>query len=142
MESLQLNSHPQVEAKFKAYPSHAGEKIEQLRNLILQTAKELEEIKVIEETLKWGEPAYLTKIGSTIRIDWKDKNPDQYAMYFNCSSQLVPTFRLVYQDLFEFEGKRAIIFQMDQQLPEKELKNCIATALTYHKKKNMTLLGM
>lgn len=42
----------------------------------------------IEETLKWGEPADMTKngAGSTIRLDWKPKHPDHYALYFNCKT--------------------------------------------------------
>jgi hypothetical protein len=96
----------------------------------------------LEETLKWGEPSFLTKNGSTIRIDWKKNKPEQYAMYFNCSSRLVPTFKLVFKDLFTFEGDRAIIFQMGDTIPQEELKTCISTALTYHKVKQLPLLGL
>ena len=64
----------------------------------------------LEETLKWGEPSYLVKKGSTIRMDWKVKTPDQYAMYFKCTSKLVPTFRELFGDLFKYEKNRAILF--------------------------------
>jgi hypothetical protein len=40
-----------------------------LREIILQTAFEIEELKEIEETLKWGEPSYLVKKGSTVRMN-------------------------------------------------------------------------
>ena len=38
-----------------------------LRNLIVETAREMEAIAALEETLKWGEPSFLVKKGSTIR---------------------------------------------------------------------------
>ena len=59
----------------------------------------------LEETLKWGEPSYLTKYGSTVRMDWKEKNPEQFAVYFKCTSALVPTFKTIYKDKFKFEFK-------------------------------------
>lgn len=113
-----------------------------LRQLVLQTAKETAEVEELEETLKWGEPSYVTKIGSTLRMDWKSKTPDQYAMYFQCTSRLVDTFKGLFKNTFEFEGKRAIIFQLDDKIPEEELKYCIKAALTYHKVKHLPTLGI
>ena len=71
----------------------------------------------MEETLKWGEPSYLTKSGSTIRMDWKRKSPHQYALYFNCNTSLVDTFKALYRSFFTFEGKRAIVFREADELP-------------------------
>ena len=142
MKNLKIKTNPEVETVFQNYPDSVRDKILHLRNLILETAKETETITALEETLKWGEPSYLTKIGSTIRIDWKPKTPDQYAMYFKCTSKLVPTFRMAYEDVFTFEGNRAIVFQLDEKVPEKELKSCIQAGLTYHKVKQLPMLGM
>lgn len=47
-----------------------------LRQLTLETASEIEGINKLEETLKRGEPSYLVKGGSTIRMDWKKANPE------------------------------------------------------------------
>jgi hypothetical protein len=142
MESLKINQNPEVELKFQTYPDEIKAKLDYLRNLIIETASENETIKEIEETLKWGEPSYLVKKGSTIRIDWKSKTPNQYAMYFKCTSKLVPTFREVYGNLFKYENNRAILFNINDEIPKKELKECIALALTYHLIKNKPLLGI
>jgi hypothetical protein len=75
-------------------------------------------------------------------MDWKEKSPDQYAMYFQCSSRLVNTFRLVFDHTFQFEGNRAILFHLDQKLPVEELKECIKASLTYHKVKHLQTLGI
>lgn len=140
--SLIINSKPEVETVFDKYPTEVKPKIEELQRLIIETAKEVEQIEWLEETLKWGEPSYVTKIGCTLRIDWKPKNPDQYAMYFQCTSKLVPSFREKFGDLFNYEGTRAIVFQLNEELPLRELKQCIKAALTYHKVKNLEGLGM
>jgi hemoglobin-like flavoprotein len=142
MKKLQIQTHPEVEAVFNRYPDPVRPKMMHLRNLILEAADELEDITQLEETLKWGEPSYLAKKGSTIRIDWKEKAPEQYAIYFKCTSQLVPAFKAVYNELFHFEKNRAIVFQMDEQIPETELKDCIKAGLRYHKVKHLPLLGL
>lgn len=142
MNSLKLTINPEVAAVFEAYPESVRPKMEQLRKLVLETAETLETITELEETLKWGEPSYLTRIGSTIRMDWKPKAPDQVAMYFKCTSKLVTTFREVYQDIFTFEGTRAIVFQLDEEIPAKELTRCIAAGLAYHKVKHIPMLGL
>ncbi len=141
MKNLCIETNPKVIDVFNNYPKSIKTKIEHLRNLIIETAEELEGINTLEETLKWGEPSYIVKKGSTIRIDWKEKNPDQYAMYFKCTSKLVETFKNVYKDTFVYEKNRAIIFQLNDTIPTPELKQCIAAALTYHSIKQLPFLG-
>jgi len=113
-----------------------------LRQLVLQTAEQIPEVLELEETLKWGEPSYLTKYGSTLRMDWKAKKPLQYALYFKCTSKLVETFRAIYGDSLTYEKNRAILFDMDQELPVSTLKECIKAALLYHKVKGLPALGI
>ena len=112
-----------------------------LRDLVLETASEIEGIEALEETLKWGEPSYLTKHGSTLRMDWKAKKPKQYALYFKCTSQLVPTFRTLFDDSFTYEANRAIVFKLNEMIPEEQVRQCIKMTLTYHKIKHLPLLG-
>ncbi|AUP78834.1 DUF1801 domain-containing protein [Flavivirga eckloniae] len=142
MKKLEVKTDSRVELVFNNYPDSVRKKMTSLRELIMETASEIEGLNNLEETLKWGEPSYLTKKGSTIRIDWKSKNPNQYAMYFQCTSRLVSTFRTIYKSTLNFEGKRAIVLQLKEELPKDALKNCIAAALTYHKVKHLPLLGM
>ncbi|MBU2945398.1 DUF1801 domain-containing protein [Zobellia uliginosa] len=142
MEDLKLKINPEVEAVFNRYPDSVRNQMLALRDLVLETAKNIESISQLEETLKWGEPSYLTKIGSTIRMDWKAKSPNQYALYFKCTSRLVETFKTVFKDTFEFEGKRAIVFKLDSKIPAEELTYCIKAALTYHKVKHLPTLGI
>jgi hypothetical protein len=143
MQTLQIKTDPLVETVFENYPVHVRKSIEHLRDLILETAHETEEITEIEETLKWGEPSYLTKQGSTLRIDWKEKKPDQYSMFFKCTSKLVPSFKSSFpDDLFSFEGNRAIVFRFEEKVPAVALKKCIRAALLYHKVKNILIWAL
>ena len=138
---MELTSDPKVKEVFDRYPKSVRKQMLNLRGLILNTASEIDGLEKLEETLKWGEPSYLTKYGSTVRIDWKEKDPAVYAIYFKCTSSLVETFKTIYKDKFQFGGKRAILFQLDDKIPEIELKHCISLALRYHKVKQLPLLG-
>ncbi|MDZ7693673.1 MAG: DUF1801 domain-containing protein [Balneolaceae bacterium] len=128
-----------VKQKFSSYPAHIQPKMESLRDLIYEVAQTTEGVGELEETLKWGEPAYLTsqtKSGTTIRIDWKSRSPDQIGMYVNCNTTLVSTFRAMFADSLKFEGNRAIVFPVDKPIPKKQLMICIQMALRYHFDKN------
>ena len=122
-----------------SYPPAIRLKVMALRRLIFDTAATTDGVGPISETLKWGEPAYLTaasKSGSTIRIGWKKSAPSRYALYFHCQTNLVETFRAQFPDVFVFEGNRAIVFEeSDAVLPTDPLAMCIAAALTYHRNK-------
>ncbi len=75
-KTLKINTDPRVAEKFDSYPSKVQKKLNAIRKLILDTAKKDDSILEIEETLKWGEPSYLVKKGSTLRMDWKAKTQE------------------------------------------------------------------
>jgi hypothetical protein len=125
---------PHVAAKFESYPPKVKKAMFALRALVFETACSTPGVGEIEETLKWGEPAYITRngVGSTVRIDWKAKDPGRYAMYFHCQTDLVNTFRTLFPKDFAFEGNRALVFRLGERLPKTTLAFCIAASLTYH----------
>ena len=128
-----------VKKKFETYPENVAALLSNIRDLILNVAKQ-DGISDITETLKWGEPSYVSKIGSTVRFDWKAKSPEQYCIYFNCKTPLVETFKAVYGDIFKYDGNRAIILNIEQETP-KELAHCISMSLRYKQIKHLALLG-
>jgi len=129
-----------VQQKFSTYPGYVSVLLNRVRDLIFNVAQQ-DGISDITETLKWGEPSYVSKIGCTIRIDWKAKHPEQYCIYFNCKTSLIETFKEVYGDIFIYEGNRAIVFKINQVVPYKELAHCISMSLRYKKIKHLVLLG-
>lgn len=142
MEKLIIVTDPKFEEKIENYPDTVKQKMENLRKLVRIVAQECENIDKLVETLKWNEPSFITKHGSTLRMDWKEKTPNQYAMYFQCSSRLVDTFKMIFENKFQYEGNRAIIFQLDQDIPIAELNECIKATLNYHNVKDHLTLGI
>jgi hypothetical protein len=130
----------EVLAVFNSYPPEYRSKLMFLRQLILDTAASIEDLGQIEETLKWGEPSYLTpesKSGSTVRIAWKESPKEHYSIFFKCTANLVPAFKEKFPQQFKFGGNRSIDFNLNDDVPVKELKQCIALALTYHHNKKL-----
>ncbi len=129
---------PQVRAVYDSYPPWARTKALALRKLIFQVATSTPGIGLLEETLKWGEPAYMSvekRKGTTIRVAWSKKRPGQVGLYFNCRTNLVDTFRTLFPEL-NLQDNRAIVFEEDDAVPEEAIGTCIAAALTYHLWKN------
>jgi hypothetical protein len=127
-----------VARTFASYPPPLRRKLLALRALILDTAAATPGVGAIEETLKWGEPAYLTsasKSGSTIRLGPVKSSPSHYALYFNCNTTLVDTFRTLFPQALRYDGNRAIVLDSADALPRDALAFCIQAALTYHRKK-------
>ena len=138
MKVHQTLQNPAVANVFNTYPAAIRDKMLALRTLILETAAAIPTVGPIEETLKWGVPAYLTtlsKSGSTLRIDSQPSDPNRYAMYFHCQTNLIETFRTLFPDDFTFVGNRAIVFQLNDKVPIDALRTCVAAALTYHSAK-------
>ncbi len=130
-----------VAQTYDSYPDNMRDKLLLLRQLIVDTARD-SGINDLEETLKWGEPSYLTTNGSTIRLAWRKSLPGKYGIYFNCKTQLIETFKELYSDIFTFEGSRAILFGLDDTLPLEQLKHCIELSLRYHSIKHLPMLGV
>jgi len=112
-----------------------------LRKLIYEVAAQDQNIGVLKECLKWGEPAYVAKGGSAVRINWKASSPDNLFVYFNCKTTLVETFKEIYGDSFSYQGGRALVFNLHDEIPLAPLKHCIALSLNYHRVKHLPLLG-
>jgi hypothetical protein len=127
-----------VAAIFRTYPAPLCARLMVLRDLVFDVAAKTTGVGALQETLKWGQPSYLTAetgSGTTIRIDRVKANEGRCAMYFHCQSGLVETFRELYPDSFVFEGKRAIVFEATDRVPVRALRHCIGLALTHHLRK-------
>jgi Domain of unknown function (DU1801) len=136
-------SDPAVDAVFDAYPKPVKAKLLALRRLIFDTAKTTKGVGALQETLKWGQPSYLTprtKSGSTIRIDQVKSVANQYAVYFHCQTDLVETFRELYPSELSYGGNRSILLNAQEELPQAALRHCVALALTYHLNKRKPAL--
>lgn len=124
-----------VRRVFDAYPEDVRDQLLIVRNLIYSMASSCDDVGPLTETLKWGEPAYLTeqtKSGTTIRLGFKKSKPDHACLYVHCQTNLVEVFRQQFSGQLEFEGNRAILFRVSEPLPVAALETCIVMALRYH----------
>lgn len=120
---------------FDSYPPKIRRKLLAIRKMVFNTAATTQGVGELQETLKWGEPAYIPSksgSGSTIRLAWKRSRPTEFAVYFNCHTSLVDTFRTLFPYGLRFEGNRAIVFSESDAVHNGTLSVCIAAALTYH----------
>lgn len=136
-----MTSLPVPEAVAQAmsqFPEPVRLRLLQVRELIFTVAAETEGVGPLTETLKWGEPAYLTEAsrsGTTIRLGVSKLAPDQCAVFVNCKTTLIDTFRAHFADDFGFEGQRALLLPVAGDLRREPLALCLRAALTYHWKK-------
>lgn len=127
-----------IAQEYASYPSAIQKKLFTIRTLIFKTAASIPAVALIEETLKWGEPSYLTalsKSGSTIRLAWKKSKPDQFGIYVNCKTNIIETIKGLYGNELSYEKHRAVIFHKNETLPIDIIEHLITIALTYHLKK-------
>ena len=91
----------------------------------------------LTETLKWGEPSYLTeatRAGTTVRLAWKAKALEDLQLLVHCQTRLVDTFRERFGDTLSFSGNRAVHVPLEGPVAEGPIRQCIALALTYHRR--------
>ncbi len=135
-----MKTNADVLNTLKNYPEPAKTVLLNIRNWIDDIAQQ-DKLSEVEETFKWGEPAYLVKQGSTIRMDYNRKYEGKVALYFNCKTQLINTFKEVYSNEFEYQGNRLMLIDLNKPLPEASIKHCLSLALNYHNLKHLKLLG-
>ncbi len=124
-----------VARAFDDMPLDVQEPLQRLRHLILDTAANTPGVGPITETLKWGQPAYLTektKAGSTIRLGCPKQG--EFAIYTHCQTSIMSDFQALFPDDFTFDGNRAVVFKAGVALPLEKLRFLISRALTYHMK--------
>jgi Domain of unknown function (DU1801) len=124
---------------FARYPEDIRIRLLELRELIFDVAQKTKGVGVLEETLRWQQPSYLTpsRSGSSIRIDQVKDSPDSYAMFFHCQTDLIETFRGLYENDFSFQGNRCIVFKTNHEIATEKLEHCVRLALAYHQTKNI-----
>ncbi len=121
-----------VASVFAGYPAKVRARLEDMRALIFEVAGETG-VGPLTETLKWGEPAYLTqatKAGSTVRLGLNKGRP---AVFFICHTGLVDGFRADFPKAFSYLGNRGLL--LEDAVDRSALAICLARALTYHRDK-------
>ena len=129
------SDNAEVEDALAAFPPSARSKLHALRAMIREVADATPGVGPLTETLKWGQPAFLTSAtgsGTTLRLGTDKKTPDEVKLYVPCQTDLIDQFRTHYAEELAYSDKRAVIPGDLGPSEEAALRHCIALALTYH----------
>lgn len=123
----------EVAASYAEFPEPQRDTLLRLRALIFETARENPVGGGLEESLKWGQPAYRPahpRTGTTIRLGLSKSGG--CALFVHCQTTLIADFRAVAPDGFRFEGNRAMLLPERGAAEPGPLCLLIRRALTYH----------
>ena len=126
-------TNPDVKAVVDDFPSNIRLIALSLRDLIFGVAADTPQAGRIEETLRWGQPSYLTpdtKSGSTLRIG--AAKCGGCAIFAHCATDIISTYAATFNDCERIEGNRAVIFQDVSEIVPDRLRLLIHHGLTYH----------
>ncbi|WP_420861082.1 DUF1801 domain-containing protein [Algirhabdus cladophorae] len=118
---------------YDAFPADIRAALLDLRCMIFDVAAVDARIGTVQETVKWGTPAYLThkpKSGTTIRLG--QPKTGGYAIYTHCQTPLITEFQAQFPTEFSYDGGRAILLDPLQDPSHDLLQMFISRALTYH----------
>jgi len=124
---------PAVADAFDALPATARATALILRDLIFEVAAQTPEAGQITETLRWGQPSYITpdtKSGSTLRIGLT--RTGDAAIFAHCGTQIISTYAATFPDMDRIDGNRAVIFESADDIAPERLGLLIRHGLTYH----------
>lgn len=124
---------PAVAAQFEAMPEDVRAPLLQVRALIFEVAAEVSEVGALTETLKWGQPAYVTaetKSGSTLRLGVPKAGG--FGVFAHCQTSIISDFREIFPTGFRFDGNRGVLFEPGEEVPLEALRLLVHGALTYH----------
>ena len=104
------------------------------RGIFHETA-ERAEIGPLDESLKWGQPAWrprAPRTGSTLRMGWMAGRPRQLLFFVDCKTDLAARMSDIYPDLGENDGRRQIALPLDASLPEQPIAHLAQMTFCYH----------
>ena len=118
------------------WPPAAQSRFTKLRALILNAAQDAD-VGPVEESLKWGQPAWRPKrprTGSTLRLNWQENAPQSLALFVDCKTTLCATMRDIYPYDFQYESNRALRLNLSTPLPLQAIDHLARLTFTYHRK--------
>ncbi len=129
----QAFENPAVKAAFDAFADENKENLLAMREMIFDVAAQTFGVGPLHETLKWGQPAYLTpetKSGTTIRLG--QTKAGGAAVLTHCQTTVVSDFRALFAQDFQYDGGRALHLSAGTDPSDLRLREFVRMALTYH----------
>ncbi len=120
-----------VAAAIADYPDAQRDTFMALRALVYEIAQRTEGVSPVEETLKWGQPAFVTRSGTTVRLAAARGDDGAVGVYTSCQTPLVADFATEHGDRFLYDAGRGIHVVAGRPIPALELADFLESALTY-----------
>ncbi len=114
---------PEVKAAFDKLPEGPRADLLAVRKMILSAGVE------VEEALRWGQPAYLAKKGTTIRLGLTKAGLP--SVFTHCQSSVMGDVQAVVGGGLNWDGNRGLSWSQGD-LPDEVLRLIIQRALSYH----------
>ncbi len=114
---------PAVKAAFEKLPDGPRADLMQVREMILGSGV------TVEEALRWGQPAYLAKKGTTIRLGVTKAGLP--SVFTHCQSSVMGDVQAVAGAGHNWDGNRGLSWTQGE-LPDEVLRLIIQRALGYH----------
>lgn len=122
-----------VAQAFADLPDNARSGLLKLRSLIFEQAAADQRVGALAESLRWGQPAYLTsetKSGTTVRLGVP--KTARFGLFVHCQTSLIRDHQDMFPNADRCEGNRAILFERRDEIDADRHGWLIARALTYH----------
>lgn len=119
----------QIAAAFDLPDEQARKGLMALRSLIFETAASLPEVDSVEEALRWGQPSYISRKGTPLRLGVPKSA--RFGLFVHCQSRVIPNYLERYPAWDRVEGTRAVLFDRPDQIEPFRHGWLIRHALTY-----------
>ncbi len=122
-----------IDKKISTYPAQAVTALKKLENTFYWQRRNV--IWMLKKPSNGASPAMFARVAVPSGLTGKPN------ILSNMRFTLVESFRELYRDEFVFEGNRAMVFQLGQNVNWQAFRHCVSMSLQYHKIKHLPLLG-
>lgn len=119
-----------------SWPTQASDFLLRIRPILYEAA-EVGGFGPLEESLKWGEPAWRPvkpRTGSTLRIAWPPNSPNELGLFVNCKTKISGIVTDVYPNSFRHIAPRALFVNCDKPLPTDAIAYLATVTFGWHKR--------
>ena len=86
----------------------------------------------LQESLKWGQPAWRPKTGgTTLRMGWDARRANCLTFYATCSTDLILRLKMRHPNAFDYAPPRAAHHDLAHPLPRGALRDLAEMAFHY-----------
>ncbi|MGL5009050.1 MAG: DUF1801 domain-containing protein [Paracoccaceae bacterium] len=126
----------QVRAVFVGCSGPVRDGLLRLRGLIFAAAADHPEVGAVVESLRWGQPAYLTpETGAACSLRIGALREDGFGLFVHCQTDLIANFLAGPGAGHRHDGTRGVLFRDVTDIRDGPISMLIAGALTYHLRK-------